>query len=152
MRMFNPAGNDDHQQRMPALAVVDDTRLPAVHGAVGSIRSSDRAELQVKIRSVFESAARLRATLQRYEDELMEISLRIEGGEPAISAMAKVIGPLERRRVTEAIGEFEAARRKLRVAFLTHRRNDRATIADVAEALGISPRLASRLITEERNR
>ena len=131
------------------VALADNTPLG---DAADSGTSEVREELQFKIVEVFDRVVRLRATLERYEAELTEISARVEDGEPAISSVAHAIGPLERRRVSEAIEEFEAARRRLRVAFLALRHEEGATIGDVAEALGISPQLASRLVTEERNR
>jgi hypothetical protein len=97
---------------------------------------------------VVESAALLRAQLKGYEKAMLRIAKRLEKGHPAISAGQGTGVPLQRRQVTEAIEEFEGARRHLRLALFSLASEEGASISEVGRVLGISRQLASRLAGE----
>jgi hypothetical protein len=90
----------------------------------------------------------LRAQLRRYEVAMVTIGERLEEGAPAIGAAKGTGIPTERRQVTEAIQEFEAARHQLRLALFSLGKEEGASISEVGRVLGISRELASRLAGE----
>lgn len=102
----------------------------------------------LRIRELNEAAGRLRGTLRQYERTMARIADRLEAGEQAITASQGTGIPAERRQVTEAIDEFEAARHQLRLALMVAARAEGASISDVGRVLGISRQLAARLAAE----
>jgi hypothetical protein len=76
------------------------------------------------------------------------IAARLETGAPAISASKGTGIPSERRQVTEAIEEFEAARHQLRLALFALGKEEGASLSEVGRVLGVSRQLASRLAAE----
>lgn len=105
-------------------------------------------KLVFRIRELNEAAGRLRGTLRQYERTMARIADRLEAGERAITASQGTGIPSERRQVTEAIDEFEAARHQLRLALMAAARAEGASISDVGRVLGISRQLAARLAAE----
>jgi len=105
-----------------------------------------------RIRELIESAALLRGALQRYEKTMAGIADRLEGGEAAVTAAKGTQIPSERRRVTEAIEEFEAARHELRLALIGAGTAEGASLSEIGQVLGISRQLASRLAGEVRRK
>lgn len=79
---------------------------------------------------------------------MVTIGERLEEGAPAIGAAKGTGIPTERRQVTEAIQEFEAARHQLRLALFSLGKEEGASISEVGRVLGISRELASRLAGE----
>jgi hypothetical protein len=79
---------------------------------------------------------------------MVAIAERLEDGAPAIGAAKGTGIPTERRQVTEAIQEFEAARHQLRLALFSLGKEEGASISEVGRVLGISRQLASRLAGE----
>jgi len=110
--------------------------------------SANREQLVDRIAELVESAARLRAQLERYERAMSKIARRLEKGEPAISAAMGTGIPAQRRLVTETIEEFEAARHQLRLALFALGKEEGASISEIGRVLGISRQLASRLAGE----
>ncbi len=110
--------------------------------------STKRKRLLHRISELVESSARLREQLLRYERAMVKISTRLEGGVPGITAAKGTGIPTERRQVTEAIEEFEAARHQLRLALFALGNEEGASISEVGRVLGISRQLASRLAAE----
>ena len=107
-----------------------------------------KKRLVLRIRELNESAARLRAALRQYEKTMEKIAVRLEEGEPAISASRSTGIPSERKQVTEAIDAFEAARHQLRLSLMVAARAEGASISEVGRVLGISRQLAARLAAE----
>ncbi len=110
--------------------------------------SAKREHLVRQIAELVESAARLRAQLQRYERAMSKISQRLEDGEPAVTAAMGTGIPAQRRLVTETIEEFEASRHQLRLALFALGKEEGASISEIGRVLGISRQLASRLAGE----
>ena len=107
-----------------------------------------RKSLVLRIRRLNDTSAELRSSLQRYERTMARIADRLEEGDAAIAAASGTSIPSERRQVTEAIEEFEAARHQLRLALMVAGRAEGASIAEVGRVLGISRQLAARLAAE----
>ena len=107
-----------------------------------------RENLIRTIEELVSSSSRLRETLQGYERAMVKIGRGLERGEPAISASQGTGIPAQRRQVTEAIEEFEAARHRLRLALFALAGEEGASISEVGRVLGISRQLASRLAGE----
>ena len=110
--------------------------------------ASSRRRLIRSIRELNEASADLRENLQRYERSMSKIAERLEKGENAVRAANGTSIPSERRRVTEAIEDFEAARHQLRLALIVLGREEGASLTEIGQALGISRQLASRLAGE----
>jgi len=79
---------------------------------------------------------------------MVKIAKHLEGGAPGVAAAQGTGIPTERRQVTEAIEEFEAARHQLRLALFALGKEEGASISEVGRVLGISRQLASRLAAE----
>ena len=94
------------------------------------------------------ASAVLRETLKGYEREMTRIRRRLEDGAPALDASRGTEIPAQRRRVTEGIEEFEAARKQLRVALLAVGQEEGASASDVARVLGVSRQLISRIAAQ----
>ncbi len=110
--------------------------------------TSKRLHLVDRIEQLVESSVHLREQLLRYEKAMATIVQRLETGAPAISASKGTSIPSERRQVTEAIEEFEAARHQLRLALFALGKEEGASMSEVGRVLGISRQLASRLAAE----
>jgi hypothetical protein len=107
-----------------------------------------KKRLVLRIHELLDSSAQLRDSLQQYERTMKRIADRLEEGEEAIAAARGTSIPAQRRRVTEAIEEFEAARHQLRLALMVAGRAEGASMAEVGRVLGISRQLAARLAAE----
>jgi outer membrane protein TolC len=110
--------------------------------------ATNRERLLQRIAELIECSELLRDQLRRYERAMVIIAERLETGAPAIVASRRTGIPTERRQVTEAIQEFEAARHQLRLALFSVGKEEGASISDVGRVLGISRQLASRLAGE----
>jgi hypothetical protein len=110
--------------------------------------SVKRKRLVDSIAELVESSARLRGCLQRYERAMTRISKNLERGELAVRASTGTDIPAQRRQVTEAIEEFEAARHQLRLALFALGMEEGASMSEIGRVLGISRQLASRLAGE----
>jgi hypothetical protein len=110
--------------------------------------STKRENLARSIAELVESSAILRDQLEQYETTMAAIGRRVADGIPAVEAARGTEIPAERRRVTEAIQEFEAARHQLRLVLFAVGREEGASISEVGRVLGISRQLASRLAGE----
>lgn len=110
--------------------------------------TSKRQHLLDRIAQLIESSVHLREQLRRYEKAMAVIAKRLETGAPGISASKGTGIPSERRQVTEAIEEFEAARHELRLALFALGKEEGASMSEVGRVLGISRQLASRLAAE----
>jgi DNA-directed RNA polymerase sigma subunit (sigma70/sigma32) len=110
--------------------------------------STKRVRLLHRIEDLVASSASLRASLQAYEQTMIEVADRVESGEPAVAATEGTSKSEHRRRVTEAITEFEAARHQLRLALFALGHEEGASISEVGRVLGISRQLAARLAGE----
>jgi hypothetical protein len=110
--------------------------------------SSKRHHLVQRIAVLGECSARLREQLVDYEQTMGRIAKRLDDGAPAITASRGTSIPSERRHVTEAIEEFEAARHQVRLALFAVGKDEGASISEVGRVLGISRQLASRLAAE----
>src|SRR5271166_1112624 len=109
---------------------------------------SNRHRLERRIRELVEASALLREKLQQYETTMNKIAGRLEKGEPGITAAKGTGIPSDRRLVTEAIDNFEAARHELRLALMALGREEGASISEVGRVFGISRQLAARLAGE----
>jgi len=107
-----------------------------------------RQRLIDQIAALVDSAAFLRSELLGYEKTLTSIAARLEKGEPGIAASSGTAIPAQRRQVTEAIEQFEAARHQLRLALFALGKEEGASISQIGRVLGISRQLASRLAGE----
>ncbi|HXW35923.1 MAG TPA: hypothetical protein VEJ87_15215 [Acidimicrobiales bacterium] len=114
--------------------------------------SRKRRQLVRRITELNESSALLRERLRRYEKTMVVIARRLENGELAIAASQGTAIPSQRRQVTEAIEDFEAARHNLRLALFALGKEEGASISEIGRVLGISRQLASRLATEAADR
>jgi len=65
-----------------------------------------------------------------------------------VTALQDFKGPERRSEVTDALGEFEAARHQVRLAMFALAKEQGSSFSDLARALGISRQLASRLAAE----
>jgi len=110
--------------------------------------SKNRERLIKRIGELTESGRFLRAEIENYETTMAEIAKSLENGEPAITASDDTSIPTQRRLVTEAIQEFEAARHQLRLALFALGREEGASISQIGRVLGISRQLASRIAGE----
>lgn len=110
--------------------------------------TTKRQDLIDRIAELVEVAALLRAQLQGYEKTMTKIAARLENGEPGIAASTGTGIPGQRRHVTEAIEEFEAARHRLRLALFALGMEEGASMSEIGRVLGISRQLASRLAGE----
>jgi hypothetical protein len=110
--------------------------------------STKREQLVQGIAELVACSAMLRDQLERYETTMSAIGRRVEAGTPAVVASAGTEVPLERRQVTEAIQDFEAARHQLRLVLFALGRHEGASISEIGRVLGISRQLASRLAGE----
>jgi hypothetical protein len=110
--------------------------------------SSKRQRLVQRVAALVASSARLREQLVDYERTMSRIAERLEEGAPGITASRGTSIPSERRRVTEAVEEFETARHQLRLALFALGKEEGASISEVGRVLGISRQLASRLAAE----
>ncbi len=79
---------------------------------------------------------------------LANVKREVEKGEPVFGPDEDSETPAYRQQVTEAIGEFEAARHQLRVALFAVGKEEGASISQVGRVLGISRQLASRIAKE----
>lgn len=128
--------------------------MPADLGFVDVIQprtagmSAKRQRLVRQIAQLVECSVLLRGDLQHYERTMKRIASQLENGHPAIAASGETDIADERRRVTESIEQFEAARHQLRLALMAVGREEGASISDVGRVLGISRQLASRLAAE----
>ncbi len=114
--------------------------------------STNRERLIQRQYEVVESSALLRGELLGYEKAMIKIAKRLERGDPASTAGRGTGVPAQRRQVTEAIEQFEAARHQLRIALFALGMEEGASIAEIGRVLGISRQLASRIASEaERN-
>jgi chromosome segregation ATPase len=107
-----------------------------------------KKRLVKRIHELTDTSAQLRASLLQYERTMTRIAERLEAGEDAIAAAKGTSIPNQRRRVTEAIEEFESARHQLRLALMVAGKAEGASIAEVGRVLGISRQLAARLAAE----
>jgi hypothetical protein len=114
--------------------------------------ATNRELLIAAIEELVDCSTLLRQTLQRYERAMTKIAGHLERGEPGVSAARGTGIPTQRRQVTEAIEEFEAARHQLRLALFALGREEGASIAEIGRTLGISRQLASRLAGEAADR
>jgi hypothetical protein len=110
--------------------------------------SANRQRLLLRMAQLIESSALLREQLEHYERTMTRIAERLEEGLPALTASEGTDVASERRRVTESIESFEAARHQLRLALMVVGKEEGASISDVGRVLGISRQLASRLANE----
>jgi len=110
--------------------------------------STKRQRLLHRISHLVACSALLREQLRRYERAMLKIATGLENGAPGVAAAKGTGIPTERRQVTEAIEEFEAARHQLRLALLALGKEEGASISEVGRVLGISRQLASRLAAE----
>ena len=135
--------------RVPPLVATRTSLLAVIFVELRKVSvSAKRKRLLHQITELVECSARLRDHLQRYERAMGKIAKRLEDGASAVTA-AKGIGiPTERRQVTEAIEEFEAARHQLRLALFALGKEEGASMSEVGRVLGISRQLASRLAGE----
>ncbi len=78
--------------------------------------STKRQRLLHRISHLVACSALLREQLRRYESAMLKIATRFEDGALGVAAAKGTGIPTERRQVTEAIEEFEAARHQLRLA------------------------------------
>jgi len=109
---------------------------------------TNRQLLIDSIEVLVERSVLLRDTLRRYERAMTKIAEHLEAGEPGVAAARGTGIPNQRRQVTEAIEEFEAARHQLRLALFVVGGEEGASIAEIGRVLGISRQLASRLASE----
>jgi hypothetical protein len=109
---------------------------------------NNRERLIKRIGELVESAKLLRIELEHYERTMTGIAERLRLGDPAISASDDTEIPTQRRQVTEAIQEFEAARHQLRLSLFVVGREEGASISRIGRVLGISRQLASRIARE----
>jgi len=110
--------------------------------------ASSRRRLVRSIQDLIEASADLRENLHHYERSMNKIAEHLQRGENAMTAANGTSIPSERRRVTEAIEDFEAARHQLRLALIVLGREEGASLTEIGHALGISRQLASRLAGE----
>jgi hypothetical protein len=110
--------------------------------------SSKRQRLEQRVSALVACSVHLRGQLADYERTMRRIAERLEEGAPGITASRGTSIPSERRQVTEAIEEFEAARHQLRLALFALGTEEGASISEVGRVLGISRQLASRLAAE----
>ena len=103
----------------------------------------------VAMSELIDCSAHLREELRDYECAIGAVSRHLEDGEPAIAASRRTGFPSQRRRVTEVIEDFEAARHRLRLALFAVGKEEGVSISEVGRVLGISRQLASRLANEE---
>jgi hypothetical protein len=115
------------------------------------MNSARRRRLVVAIHELVECSDLLRGALQRYERTMGKIASRLETGGPALGASKGTSIATERKQVTEAIDEFEAARHRLRLALMEAGREEGASMSEVGRIIGISRQLASRLAAEARS-
>jgi len=113
--------------------------------------SAKRERLLHQITELITCSALLREQLANYEATMGKIAQHLHAGAPAVGAAKGTGIPAERQHVTEAIGEFEAARHQLRLALLAVGKEEGASISEVGRVLGISRQLASRLAGEATN-
>jgi len=113
-----------------------------------SAKGSKRHRLLRRLADLLESSALLREQLALYERETKKIIRRIESGERAVIAGVGTDVASHRRQVTESVQQFEAARHRLRLAFMALARKEGDSISEVARVLGVSRQLASRLAGE----
>jgi len=109
-------------------------------------RRRDRLVHQIAV--LVECSGLLRQQLLHYERTMTKIAKGLEAGTPGMVAARGTGIPTQRRRVTEAIQEFEAARHELRLALFALGKEEGASISEVGRVLGISRQLASRLADE----
>ena len=95
-----------------------------------------------------EAAEHLRAVLLRYNKASAGVAALIDQGAHLVTALQDLKGPERRSEVTYALGEFEAARHKVRLAMFALATEQGSSFSDLARALGISRQLASRLAAE----
>jgi len=110
--------------------------------------STKREHLILRQYEVVESSALLRAELLGYEKAMIKIAKRLERGDPAATAGLGTGVPAQRRQVTEAVEQFEAARHQLRIALFALGMEEGASISEIGRVLGISRQLASRIANE----
>lgn len=110
--------------------------------------SKKRERLVKSIEELLECSVLLRRQLQQYERAMNRIAERLRKGELAIAASRGTTIPTQRRQVTEAIQEFEAARHELRLALFALGQEEGASMSEIGRVLGISRQLASRLAAE----
>ncbi len=110
--------------------------------------SARRKRLLRRISHLVACSTLLREHLRRYEKAMLKIAERLEDEAPGVSAARGTGIPTERRQVTEAIEEFEAARHQLRLALFALGKEEGVSISEVGRVLGISRQLASRLAAE----
>ena len=113
-----------------------------------SAKASKRHRLLRRLADLLESSALLREQLVHYERETKKMIKRIESGERAVLAGVGTDVASLRRQVTESMQQFEAARHRLRLAFMALAREEGDSISEVARVLGVSRQLASRLAGE----
>jgi glycerate kinase len=110
--------------------------------------SSKSKQLVAGLSNLNECAQELRRLVQRYEKINAALAARVDGGEPIVSALHAMQGPVTRRKVTEVLDKFENARHRVRRAMFALSSEQGASASEMGRALGISRQLAARLARE----
>ncbi len=84
----------------------------------------------------------------RYNKASASVATLVEQGAHLVTALQNFSGPERRSEVTDALGELEAARHRVRLAMFALAKEQGSSASDLARALSISRQLASRLATE----
>lgn len=95
-----------------------------------------------------EAADALRAALGRHKALTTDVAARVHPDIRVVDVLTEAHVPTIRQEITEAIGRFQSARHRFRLAVLALGIEQGATIAEVGRALGVSRQFASRLAAE----
>ena len=122
-------------------------------GTVGGRRErkavpSKSQQLVRRFSELNEAAEHVGTVLMRYNKASASVATLVEQGAHLVTALQNFGGPERRSEVTDALGELEAARHRVRLAMFALAKEQGSSASDLARALGISRQLASRLATE----
>lgn len=94
---------------------------------------------------LLEAIDQLREALVGFKKAFAAQCRRMERGTSGVEAMESVNAAGVRQQLADAMDEFEAARYRTRLAFITLALDEGASLSDVARAMGVSRQLVSRL-------
>lgn len=112
---------------------------------------STSKQLVRRMAELNEATEHVRTVLLRYHKVSSRVATLVDQGSDLVATLQSLGGPTQRSEVTEALGEFEAARHRVRLAMFALAKDQGSTMSDLGRALGISRQLASRLAAEVEN-
>jgi hypothetical protein len=117
-----------------------------VPGRWGAVARSAKQEALAAVKSYQEATRKLKGLLGGVELGLDILASSIRAGDSAMSVLRRTDASSSRQGATQTMTEFEDARRRLRIAILRFGQAQGDSVADLAEAIGISRQLAYRML------